>query len=96
MTSKYLNALKTVMDPELPINIVDLGLIYKVKEKDGVVDVTMTLTTPGCPMSPVFEAMIKKALKKFPEVKKVKVNLTFEPMWDAAKMSMEAKKALGF
>ena len=84
------------MDPELNVNIVDLGLIYKVKEKNGAVNILMTLTTPGCPMAPVFEAMIIDAVKKVNGVKKVQVELTFEPPWNAARMTEETRSALGF
>ncbi len=89
--------LKLVMDPELHVNIVDLGLVYGIEvDKEGLCTVIMTLTTPGCPMIPLFEAMINSALKKVPQVKEVKINLTFEPPWDASKMTEETRVALGF
>lgn len=96
MTNKFRQVLKNVIDPELHVNIVDLGLIYSVEENDGLVEVTMTLTTPGCPLSPVFEAWITDELKKVKGVKKVRVDLTFEPPWDPSKMSAETRSALGF
>lgn len=96
MNDKILKALKEVLDPELHINIVDLGLVYKISEKAGRVTILMTLTTPGCPMAPVFEAMIKDSVKRVPGIRDVRVDLTFEPPWDPAKMAPEARLALGF
>lgn len=93
-----LEELKKVIDPELNVNIVDLGLIYDVaiEQKTGKVDVTMTLTTPGCPLSMVFEEWIPAAVKNIEEVKDVKINLVWEPPWDPEKMSDEAKELMGF
>ncbi len=95
-----LEYLKAVIDPELHINIVDLGLVYDVAinpaEAEKVnVEVTMTLTTPGCPLSFVFEEWIPEAVKKIDEVKDVKINLVWEPPWDPDKMSDEMKESLG-
>jgi len=87
-------SLKTVIDPEIGINIVDLGLIYDVKINNGDVVVVMTLTTPGCPMGYMFDEEVKKAVKKIKGVKKVKVEITFDPPWTPEKMSKEAKKKL--
>lgn len=87
--------LKEVLDPELNVNIVDLGLIYKVGVKDGTVKILMTLTTAGCPLAPMFEAMIKRAVKKTPGVKSVKVTVTFDPPWSPERMSPRSRKALG-
>lgn len=89
--------LKTIIDPELRINIVDLGLIYDVAidQEKGKVDITMTLTTPGCPLSFVFEEWIPKAVKKIAGVKKVKINLVWEPPWDPEKLTDDAKEELG-
>lgn len=91
-----LERLKKVLDPELNINIVDLGLIYDVKIKDGEVEVVMTLTSMGCPLVSVFETEIKRAIRKNKEVKKVKIDLTFDPPWNIDKMSKEARMQLGF
>jgi metal-sulfur cluster biosynthetic enzyme len=89
--------LRTIIDPELNINIVDLGLIYDIliDEGKGAVEVTMTLTTPGCPLSFVFEEWIPEAVKKIDGVKEVKMNLVWEPAWDPDKMTDEAKEGLG-
>lgn len=90
--------LKKVIDPELNVNIVDLGLIYNVaiNQENGKVDLTMTLTTPGCPLSMVFEEWVPAAVKNIEEVRDVKLNLVWEPPWDPEKMSDEAKEMMGF
>ena len=88
--------LKKVLDPELNINIVDLGLIYEVKTKqDGQVKVLMTLTFPGCPLGSVIREEINLKLSKLPGVKKIDLKLTFKPAWDFSKVSEEAKLQLG-
>ena len=89
--------LKTVIDPELNMNIVDLGLIYDIAidEKTGNVEITMTLTTPGCPLSVVFEDWVPAAAKKAEGVNDVKINLVWEPAWNPDKLSDEAKENLG-
>jgi metal-sulfur cluster biosynthetic enzyme len=93
---KVYKQLKKVLDPELNINIVDLGLIYEVKTKqDGQVRVLMTLTFPGCPLSSVIHEEINSKLKELPGVKKIDLKLTFEPPWDFSKVSEEAKLQLG-
>lgn len=94
---QVLEQLKNVIDPELNINIVDLGLIYGVgiNQEPGDVEVTMTLTTPGCPLSMVFEEWVPAAVKNVQGVKDVKINLVWEPPWDPDKMSDEVKEQLG-
>lgn len=86
-----------MIDPELNINIVDLGLIYDVSinQKLGKVDVAMTLTTPGCPLSMVFEEWVPDTVKKVEGVKDVKINLVWEPPWDPDKMSDDIKEQMG-
>lgn len=93
-----LEELKKVVDPELNVNIVDLGLVYDVNinQESGKVDIIMTLTTPGCPLSMVFEEWIPAAVKNIEEVKDVKLNLVWEPPWDPEKMSDAAKEQMGF
>jgi metal-sulfur cluster biosynthetic enzyme len=93
--------LKTVYDPEIPVNIVDLGLIYAaaaVAAEDGGkrVEVRMTLTAPGCSMSDVIKAEVERKLARLPEVTGVSVDVTFDPPWDKSKMSEAAKLQLGF
>ena len=94
---QIIEALKEVIDPELHINIVDLGLIYDVViiEETGSVEITMTLTTPGCPLSMVFEEWVPNAVKKVEGVKDVHINLVWEPPWDPDKISDDAKELLG-
>ncbi len=96
--------LKNVIDPELNINIVDLGLIYKVellpekKGKEPWVLITMTLTTPGCPLAGEFDRMTKDALWETPGLdvdKDIQIILTFDPPWVTDMMSEEAKAELG-
>lgn len=92
-----LEYLKEVIDPELNINIVDLGLIYDVliDEKKGSIEIVMTLTSPGCPLSIVFEEWVPEAVKKIEGVKDVKINLVWEPAWNPDKISDEVKEQLG-
>jgi len=88
-------ALKEVYDPELHYNIVDLGLVYGVDVKDGDVHITMTLTTPACPIGPMIIAQIQEMVRALPGVKDVDVELTFDPLWSPELMSEEAKAGLG-
>jgi probable FeS assembly SUF system protein SufT len=93
--------LKTVYDPEIPVNIVDLGLIYgcEIGEAEGggrKIDVQMSLTAPGCGMSDVLKADVEKKLARLPEVKEVRVQVVFDPPWSPARMTEAAKLQLGF
>lgn len=92
-----LEYLKEVIDPELNINIVDLGLVYDIiiNQEKGEVEVVMTLTSPGCPLSIVFEEWVPEAVKKIEGVKDVKINLVWEPAWNPDKISDETKEQLG-
>lgn len=92
-----MEALKEVFDPELAINIVDLGLVYGVEIDGGSVDVRMTLTSPGCPIGPMLQAMVQGAVQRsYPQVEGVRVELVWNPPWDPYKMaSEEAKDMLG-
>lgn len=93
-----LETLKTVFDPEIGINIVDLGLIYGVAtdETEQKVVVTYTLTSPACPVGPMLEAQIREAVANLDEVKTVETDLVFSPPWDPREMaSDEAKFELG-
>ena len=87
--------LKKVFDPELHINIVDLGLIYKVEVKDGKVHILMTLTFPGCPLGAVIHKEIKEKLLDLQGIRETKINITFDPPWNFSKVSEEAKATLG-
>ena len=92
---EILEALKEVYDPEIPVDIVNLGLVYDVKIDDGKVKILMTLTAVGCPVGPLIVDMVKLRLLKLEEVNEVEVELTFDPPWTPDKMSEEAKKKLG-
>jgi FeS assembly SUF system protein len=90
-------ALRTVYDPEIPVNIYDLGLIYRIDIiSRRHVDIDMTLTAPGCPVAGEMLNMAQKAVDSVESVASVKVNLVFDPPWDKGMMSDEAKLELGF
>ena len=95
---KIVEALKTVYDPEIPVNIYDLGLIYKIDyhEEDGTLDVDMTLTAPGCPLADYIVEDVRQKLVVIDGVTTAVVNLVFEPEWTQDMMSEEAKADLGF
>ena len=89
--------LKTVYDPEIPVNIYDLGLVYKVDvDADKNVRIDMTLTAPNCPAADFILEDVRMKVESISEVKSVEVNLVFEPEWDKDMMSEEAKLELGF
>jgi FeS assembly SUF system protein len=91
-----LEALKTVRDPEIPINLVDLGLIYELAvKKGGIVYVEMTLTTPACPVAQSMPGEVEAAIRDVPGVTDVRVKLVWTPPWDRDRMSEEAKLELG-
>jgi FeS assembly SUF system protein len=91
-----LEALKTCYDPEIPYNIVDLGLIYDLQISDeGYVFVKMTVTTPACPVGPWLEDQVREAVLSVPGVKDVVVQIVFDPPWTPDKMSEQARRDLG-
>ena len=91
-----LEALKTVRDPEIPINLVDLGLIYELTvKKGGIVYVEMTLTTPACPVAQSMPGEVEAAIRDVPGISDVRVKLVWSPPWDRDRMSEEAKLELG-
>ena len=91
-----IDALRTVYDPEIPVNIYDLGLIYDFKvDENFFVDVSMTLTAPGCPVAETFPGFVENAVKSVVGVSDARVELTFEPPWTMENMSEEAKLELG-
>lgn len=92
-----IEAMRTVYDPEIPVNIYDLGLIYTTKiSDDGVVDVIMTLTAPGCPVAGEMPGWVQTAVEAVGGVKSASVVLTFDPPWGMEMMSDEARLELGF
>ncbi len=94
-TSKALDALKQVIDPELGIDIVNLGLVYELKESGDEVYVQMTLTSPFCPLGSILLMAAESALRAA-GFKKVKIDLVFDPPWTPERMSEEAKRKLGW
>ncbi len=92
---KVWEQLEEVIDPELNINIVDLGLIYEVDVDGSDVFILMTLTTPGCPLHGVFDELVKREVRKAEGVEKIDVELTFEPRWTPEKMSDKGQNQLG-
>ena len=85
------DAMKEIFDPEIPINIVDLGLIYKLEEKEGSVNVEMTLTSPHCPVGDQLKARVNEVLAKQKGVKAVNVNIIFVPPWTKEMLTFEGK-----
>jgi FeS assembly SUF system protein len=95
LTTDIVAALKTVYDPEIPADIYELGLIYKVDiADDRKVVVDMTLTTPNCPSAAELPAMVENAVASVPGVGEVKVNVIWDPPWDPSRMSEEARVGL--
>lgn len=88
--------LREVYDPELGVNIVDLGLVYEIRNDDGDVYIRMTLTTPGCPLHDTIASAVERLLERQPGIRSVKVDIVWNPPWSPDKMSEEAKRQLGF
>ncbi|WP_415071958.1 SUF system Fe-S cluster assembly protein [Hyphomicrobium sp.] len=96
LTNDIVAALKTVYDPEIPADIYELGLIYKVEvDDDRNVDINMTLTAPGCPVAGEMPVWVENAVNAVPGVAGTKVNIVFDPPWDQSRMSDEARLAVG-
>ena len=94
---KVREALRDVLDPEVGINVVDLGLVYDVRVQDGNVSVTMTMTTPACPLGETLRAQAEAAIRQtVPGVKSVMVDLVWDPPWRPSMMSDAAKERLGW
>ena len=95
LTDQLIDKLKTVYDPEIPVDIYELGLIYKVDiDDDRMVTIDMTLTAPGCPVAGDMPGWVENAVSAVPGVLGAKVNLVFDPPWDQSRMSDEARVAL--
>lgn len=93
---RIVEVLRTVYDPEIPVNVYDLGLIYKIDLKDdGTVDLQMTLTAPGCPMADMIMEDVRQKLEGIDTVKQANVEVVFDPVWDESMMSDEARTELG-
>lgn len=94
---RIVDVLKTVYDPEIPVDIWNLGMIYKIDVKDDhTVDLDMTFTSPSCPAADFILEDVRTKMESLEEVKSANVNLVFEPSWDQSMMSEEARVELGF
>lgn len=92
-----INVIKTIFDPEIPVNIYELGLIYDIRIDDAAnVEVDMTLTSPNCPVAESLPQEVKTKIELVEGLKEVEINLLFDPPWDKDMMSEEAKFELGF
>ena len=98
MQERVIDVLKTVYDPEIPVNIYDLGLVYRIElnEDNTELSVDMTLTAPNCPAADFILEDVRQKLEAITGLQKVEVNLVFEPEWDKNMMSEEAKMEMGF
>ena len=95
LVGEIVAALRQIFDPEIPVNIYDLGLIYNVEIADGHAVVTMTLTTPHCPVAETMPGEVEMRVMSVPGVASAEVNLVWDPAWDPGKMSDEAKLEMG-
>jgi FeS assembly SUF system protein len=94
---RIVDVLKTVYDPEIPVNIYDLGMIYKIDVKeDGTVDLDMTFTAPNCPAADFILDDVRTKIESLEAVKAANINLVFDPAWDQSMMTEEARIELGF
>ncbi|MBK7104310.1 MAG: SUF system Fe-S cluster assembly protein [Ignavibacteriae bacterium] len=97
LEQKIISVLETVYDPEIPVNIYELGMIYNIKIDDGAnVEIMMTLTSPACPVAESLPGEVRQRIKEIENVNDVKINLVWEPPWNKDMMSDEAKLNLGF
>lgn len=96
LENTIIEAIKTCYDPEIPVDVYALGLIYGIKiDDDANVEIEMTLTSPNCPVAESLPLEVEEKVKGIEEVKSAKVNIVFEPIWEMSKMSEEAKLELG-
>jgi FeS assembly SUF system protein len=96
LMSNVIDALKSVYDPEMPVNVYDLGLIYDISLEEGpVIKILMTLTNPNCPVAESLPREVKRAIERIPGVTETEVKITFEPQWDYDRMSDEARLDMG-
>ena len=94
LKEKVITEIKKIYDPEIPVNIYELGLIYDIKIKDKDVEVKMTLTTPNCPVAESLPKEVKDSILELKDVNKVDLNLVWDPPWDKSMMSEAAKLEL--
>jgi FeS assembly SUF system protein len=97
LEDRVIAALKTIYDPEIPVNIYDLGLIYEVNvDAEGSVRIAMTLTAPACPVAAMLPRQVEQRVREVPGVKEAHVDLVWDPPWTPERMSQEARLRLGF
>lgn len=97
LEKQIISVLKTIFDPEIPVDIYELGLIYEIKVDDDFnAEVVMTLTSPSCPVAESLPAEVEQKVAGISQIKSAKINLVWEPTWDKDMMSEEAKLDLGF
>ncbi len=97
LENTIVDVLKSIYDPEIPVDVYELGLIYEVKIDKGFnVQIEMTLTSPNCPVAESMPKEVEDKVAEIPKVKSAKVNIVFDPPWDKDMMSEEAKLELGF
>jgi len=90
-----IEVLKSVIDPEIGLDVINLGLVYEIKINDDIVYIKMTMTTPGCPLASWILADAENKIKQLPEVKDVQIELVWDPPWSVDRISEEARKLLG-
>ena len=97
LENTIVDVLKSIYDPEIPVDVYELGLIYEVKiDKEANVEIQMTLTSPNCPVAESMPKEVEDKVAEITDVKSAKVNIVFDPPWDKEMMSEEAKLELGF
>ena len=96
LKENIIKEIKKIYDPEIPVNIFDLGLIYDISINDKSVVIEMTLTSPNCPVADSLPEEVKNKIKEIPQVNEVEIEMTFDPPWSKDLMSEEAKLELGF
>jgi len=90
-------ALRTVLDPEVGINIIDLGLVYAIDSKDGKILLQMTMTSPACPLNAYLQESAERAIRaRLPETLSVEITMVWQPAWDPSMMSQDARRQLGW
>ena len=97
LKDQVIATLKSIYDPEIPVNIYDLGLVYEVNvDEQGSVRIAMTLTAPACPVAAMLPRQVEQRLRELPGVNEARVNLVWDPPWTPERMSQEARLRLGF
>ena len=95
-TDRVTSSLESVIDPELGISVVDLGLIYDIQIEPGKISIDMTLTTPGCPLAAMIASEVEERLRQTFEGTQIEVNLVWDPPWTPDRLSKSAKRQLGY